>query len=409
MNRLLRNLTAAFTLALAVPSLSACESVETGDEQNVTAGAGRFETYEGADGQFYFQLLAGNGERILQSEGYTTLANAKKGITSVKRNGVVKSRFKVLASDNGEYYFNLTAQNGEVIGTSELYATKSNATRGVTAVTNALETPATAAASAGDARFETFKSGSKTYFRLRAGNGQIVLQSQGYSSKSAAENGIDSVEANAVDASNFQIVAGQNGQHTFRLVAGNGEVIGRGEMYVSKSNAVRGAGRVREIVRALVGTSAPSDADIQSEIEKAADGLTYMSESDYPFTFVRAVGAPATITEAAVRNAFAKDVDGDEDADKPLAALFAMEETWQEWKDSAVNCSDPSDPEQLPACNQTRLLEQVLENNLEDVHVYYFGRDGAPGRVDGVGVSILIVGRSPDGNLVGVRTIAIWT
>ena len=49
--------------------------------------AGKFEVYEGKDGQWYFRLKAGNGEIIARgSEGYTTKAACLKGIDSVKRN-----------------------------------------------------------------------------------------------------------------------------------------------------------------------------------------------------------------------------------------------------------------------------------------------------------------------------------
>ena len=54
------------------------------------------------------------------------------------------------------------------------------------------------------------------------------------------------MKKNGVDASNFDVVEGANGQHTFRLLAQNGQVIGRGEMYASKSGALRGADTVRD-------------------------------------------------------------------------------------------------------------------------------------------------------------------
>ncbi|MFK4729294.1 YegP family protein [Agromyces mediolanus] len=37
-------------------------------------------------------------------------------------------------------------------------------------------------------------------FRLKAGNGETIAVSEGYSSKSAAQNGIESVKKNAPDA-----------------------------------------------------------------------------------------------------------------------------------------------------------------------------------------------------------------
>lgn len=407
MKNLLRSLAAALLLAVAAPACD--DGVDTGDEQNVTAATGSFETFKGEDGQTYFQLLAKNGQRILRSEGYSSMSKAKTGMNSVKSNGTTKSRFKVLEADNGEFYFNLTASNGKVIGTSELYASKANADGGVDAVIAALANPTSAAAATEGPHFETFKGiDSKTYFRLRAGNGQIVLQSQGYSSKSAAEGGISSVKKNGVNATSFQVVEGPGGQATFRVVATNGKIIGRGEMYASKSNALAGANNVHDILRDLAGAGDATDAQIQTEIETASEGLLYMSESDFPFTFVKAP-LDGDITEAKVRAAFADEVDGDEAADKPMADLVSMNATWETWKGQEHSCQDKEDPDSMVVCEQMRNFEAVLEANLSDIQIFYFGGKGDPGDVEGIGVSIFIVGRSPEGNLVGVRTIAIWT
>ena len=76
---------------LAAFGLVACGSADesgTGDEQDLTAKPGRFETFRGQDGKYYFHLLAANGEKVLQSQAYTSLSGAKKGITSVQTNGV---------------------------------------------------------------------------------------------------------------------------------------------------------------------------------------------------------------------------------------------------------------------------------------------------------------------------------
>ncbi|MGJ0390823.1 YegP family protein [Microbacterium sp. CGR1] len=50
-------------------------------------------------------------------------------------------------------------------------------------------------------RFELYTDKSGEYrFRLKSGNGEVIAISEGYSSKSAALNGIDSVRRNAADA-----------------------------------------------------------------------------------------------------------------------------------------------------------------------------------------------------------------
>ncbi|MFO0554706.1 MAG: DUF1508 domain-containing protein [Polyangiaceae bacterium] len=404
-------LLAVLLLALAPLGCEPDGAPTTGDDQNVTESTGRFETFKAEDGKYYFQLLASNGERILESQSYSSSSAMKKGITSVKKNGVDDAHFEVTQTDSGEFYFNLVADNGQVIGTSETYASEANADRGVDAVIAALKSPSTLAAEAGGIRFETFKgSDSKTYFRLRAKNGKVVLQSQGYSSKSAADSGIASVKKNGLDASLYELVGGDNGQYGFHLKATNGKIIGRGEMYASKSGAIRGADTVRDLLRELAGAGAPADAEIQKEIEAAAEGLYYTSESDYPFAFVSSAGQKgAPVDEATVRAAFASLVDADDAADKPMSTLYGMESTWQTWKDQAHNCADPNDPDALPGCMKMRNLESVLESNLTDIKVFYFGAKGAAGNVQGIGVSVFIVGRTPAGTLAGVRTLAIWT
>ncbi|GAA1236651.1 MULTISPECIES: YegP family protein [Microbacterium] len=50
-------------------------------------------------------------------------------------------------------------------------------------------------------KFELYTDKSGEYrFRLKSGNGEVIAISEGYSSKAAALNGIDSVRRNAADA-----------------------------------------------------------------------------------------------------------------------------------------------------------------------------------------------------------------
>ena len=50
-------------------------------------------------------------------------------------------------------------------------------------------------------KFEIFTSSNGSFhFRLKAGNGEIIATSQAYASKASAKNGIESVKSNAPDA-----------------------------------------------------------------------------------------------------------------------------------------------------------------------------------------------------------------
>lgn len=97
-----------------------------------------FSLKRSSDKQFYFNLRADNGERILVSEMYTTKAAASNGIASVKDNAADEGNFEKLSSANGQFYFNLRARNRQVIGTSEMYTTERARDNGIMSVrTNA--------------------------------------------------------------------------------------------------------------------------------------------------------------------------------------------------------------------------------------------------------------------------------
>lgn len=213
-----------------------------GAEAELAATTGKFETFQGRDGQYYFHLLAGNGEKVLASQGYASAASAQGGVNSVASNGASATRYLQREAADGSRYFVLTSTNGQIIGVSEMYATTANAERGAATVQRVVANiVSTGSALQGDTRFETFKGlDGKYYFHLKANNGQIVLQSQGYTTKASATNGIASVKTNGAIATRFEVRAAADGQSYFVLKASNGAVIGRSEMYVSASNAQRG-------------------------------------------------------------------------------------------------------------------------------------------------------------------------
>jgi uncharacterized protein YegP (UPF0339 family) len=95
---------------------------------------GKFSTKKGKDGQFYFNLLATNGQVILTSEGYTTASAMNNGIESVKKNAPDDKHFDRETSKNGKFYFNLKAGNGQVIGKSQMYESIASRDNGIESV-----------------------------------------------------------------------------------------------------------------------------------------------------------------------------------------------------------------------------------------------------------------------------------
>lgn len=95
---------------------------------------GTFVVSKAKDGQFYFNLKAGNGQTILTSEMYKARASCLGGIESVKKNAGDEGRYERKRSASGKSYFVLKAANHEVIGTSEMYESDASRDAGIESV-----------------------------------------------------------------------------------------------------------------------------------------------------------------------------------------------------------------------------------------------------------------------------------
>lgn len=96
--------------------------------------AGKFECYKDKAGEYRFRLKAGNGETILASEGYKAKSGCTNGIESVRKNASNPDRFEVKETSSGKHRFNLKASNGQVIGTSQNYASAASCQNGMKSV-----------------------------------------------------------------------------------------------------------------------------------------------------------------------------------------------------------------------------------------------------------------------------------
>ncbi len=96
--------------------------------------SGWFELTRNDKGQFHFVLKAGNAETILTSETYQAKASAENGIASVQANCALDERYDRKVAANGKPFFNLKAVNGQVIGSSQMYASEANRDAGIASV-----------------------------------------------------------------------------------------------------------------------------------------------------------------------------------------------------------------------------------------------------------------------------------
>ena len=103
---------------------------------------GKFEITTRKNGEFQFNLKATNGQVILTSQGYKTKATCLNGVESVKKNSQDEKRFEIKEASNGKPYFNLMATNGQVIGSSQMYASERTMLAGIASVMrNAADSP----------------------------------------------------------------------------------------------------------------------------------------------------------------------------------------------------------------------------------------------------------------------------
>lgn len=94
-------------------------------------------------------------------------------------------------------------------------------------------------------KFEIFKDIIGDYrFRLKAGNGEIILASEGYKSKASCENGIASVMKNGSDESHYEKFVTKADKFAFNLLALNHQVIGSSQSYLTTASRDKGVASV---------------------------------------------------------------------------------------------------------------------------------------------------------------------
>jgi uncharacterized protein len=96
--------------------------------------AAKFVLSSTKDKKFSFNLKAGNGEVILTSQSYASKETAKAGVESVRKNSQKDEAFDRKEAKDGSPFFTLVATNKEIIGKSEMYSSKSSMENGIKSV-----------------------------------------------------------------------------------------------------------------------------------------------------------------------------------------------------------------------------------------------------------------------------------
>ncbi|WP_068803770.1 YegP family protein [Thauera phenolivorans] len=82
----------------------------------------KFEITRAEKGEFHFKLLSAEGKTLVRSEGYNAKSSCANGVESVRKNAADDKRYELKEASDGRPYFNLKASNGQIIGTSPMFA-----------------------------------------------------------------------------------------------------------------------------------------------------------------------------------------------------------------------------------------------------------------------------------------------
>ncbi len=94
--------------------------------------------------------------------------------------------------------------------------------------------------------FELHRSSDgQFYFVLKAGNAEVILTSERYTTRAAADNGIASVRTNSPDDARYERKTASDGRHHFNLKAANYQVIGSSQLYASQAGREAGIASVK--------------------------------------------------------------------------------------------------------------------------------------------------------------------
>ena len=221
---------------------------------------GKYEVFQVADGYSY-RLKASNGEVLVQSETFTSHDGVLKAIDAVKRN-LETGDIKVFEDKNGKFKFKLVSKNYRVIAISANYSVEKSAFRAVESfkkfalkadiVDIDVDDKESLTATPIELKDNIDKEGAKFLYmkyngifswELRAPNGEILCQSDGYTTKNGVLYSIDTFKRNLGNGT-FKCVTGKDGGYSFRLYNQQGRVCAIGESYSSKQSAESAANSV---------------------------------------------------------------------------------------------------------------------------------------------------------------------
>ena len=221
---------------------------------------GKYEVYEIGDG-YQYHLKASNGEILFVSEVYTTREGVSKAIDALKKN-IETGELRISKDKKGLFKFKLVAKNHRVLAISSTYPQEKGAQRASESfkkfavkadivdiefedadVKTATPIEVNTKERKNGGKFEIEKFDGEYSWDLKASNGQILCQADGYTSKSGVMNSIDSFKKNIKEGT-FKCVKDKNNNYCYKLYTQSGRVCAVGESYPTKTSAESAANSV---------------------------------------------------------------------------------------------------------------------------------------------------------------------
>ena len=182
-----------------------------------------------------------------------------KAIKAVQKN-LETGEIRISADKKGKFKFKLIAKNYKILAISASYSVEKSAIRAsesfkkyaliadivdVEINDNELATPIeiTTTEDKDGGKFAIEKFDGEYSWDLKASNGQILCQAEGYTSKAGCMYSIETFKKNIVEGQ-FKCVKDKNGHYCYKLYTANNRVCAVGESYTSKQSAESAANSV---------------------------------------------------------------------------------------------------------------------------------------------------------------------